>query len=201
MALVFPDGELSRLIDEARTGRTESLNQICDGLRGALRDICQRRLPRQLGAKASESDLVQEALLGVTQNFASFQGRSESDLMGWVWGIVENKSLELQRRYLDAGKRDLLRELPLAANSSSYLGSVLKTGDDSPLDRLVSLEDAARVQRLLQELPLHYREVIELRHRSNLSFVEVAKYLGRTVPSVKNIYVRAIEILQRRMSE
>ena len=41
-------------------------------------------------------------------------------------------------------------------------------------------------------LPESYREVLVLRHLKGLKFAEVAEQMGRSLDSVKNLWVRAI---------
>jgi RNA polymerase sigma-70 factor (ECF subfamily) len=49
----------------------------------------------------------------------------------------------------------------------------------------------------LDQLPDDYREVIILHHLEELTFPEVARRMGRTVDSVKNVWARALALLRR----
>ena len=199
------DSELTGLIDQIRHESTdaaearESLNRICERLRPRLLELCRGRLHAQLQTKEAESDLVQEALLGVSQSFQAFRGETAADLYAWAAGILDNKSLEMQRRYLGTGKRDVGLERRLAGVDSGQPGAVLQNTSGTPLEKLVRAEDAVRVRELIAVLPVHYRDVVQLRHVEDLAFPEIAARMGRTEPSVKNIYVRALEILERGM--
>lgn len=194
------ESDLIRLIQESRAGTEESLNKICARLRPTLIQQCQGRFQGRLQSKSTESDLVQEALLSVSQNFTSFRGQTVDEFYAWAARILENKSIEFQRKFLTVGKRDITREIPIVGENSSAFGPALEAGAVSPLDRLVSAEDAVQVRRLIAQLPEHYRTVIRLRHLDELSFPQIATELGWTEPSVKNIYVRAMEHLKQRMN-
>ena len=53
----------------------------------------------------------------------------------------------------------------------------------------------------LEQLPEDYRQVIMLRHLEGLPFAEVAARMGKTVPSVQNLWVRALHRLKQTVGE
>jgi RNA polymerase sigma-70 factor (ECF subfamily) len=67
----------------------------------------------------------------------------------------------------------------------------------SPSQQAARRELAVLVSDALAELPAGYREVLILHHLEDLSFPEVARQMGRTVDSVKNVWVRALTKLRR----
>lgn len=193
-------GSLSSLIERARQGNGAARNMLCERIRPQIEVLANRQFPGALGAKIGESDLVQEALLGVAQSISTFTGRTEQELLAWVRGILENKALELQRRFLGISKRDLTREQPIAGLNSSQPGAVLADRSKLPLDKMVLAEDRARIKLLILELPAHYQKVLELKYHQRLSFPEIASQMQRTEPSVKNILVRAMEMLEKKLA-
>lgn len=201
MNSVFPNQDIQRLIEQARKGHQESLNEICKGLLPVVTRMCHSLFPEHLIAKSGESDLVQESLLGVSQCFATFQGTDEAALVAWVQAIVEHKSMNIKRRFHGTEMRDVARERPLEAEASSRLEMLLAGSSESPLDQLISIEEFQQLHRLLQQLPSHYQEIVQLRHRDAFSFPEIASQLNRTEASVKNIYVRALQQLENGLSK
>jgi RNA polymerase sigma-70 factor (ECF subfamily) len=199
------NSELRQLIQQNRQVAShaarskETLNTICTHLRPLLMSLCRGHFKAQLQPKAGESDLVQEALLGVSQGFHAFRGQTVEELYAWANGILYKKSVELQRHYLGIAKRDVTRERSLSTPSTNENAANLKTESTTPLDKMVGAEDAIRVRELVSRLEPHYGDVIRLRHLMGLSFAEIATRLGRTEPSIKNIYVRAVEQLERGM--
>ena len=67
----------------------------------------------------------------------------------------------------------------------------------SPSQRVVRREQAVLLADALEQLPADYREVIILSHLEELSFPEVARRMGRTIDSVKNVWARALAKLRR----
>jgi RNA polymerase sigma-70 factor (ECF subfamily) len=67
----------------------------------------------------------------------------------------------------------------------------------SPSRQASRREQAVLLADALGKLPEAYREVIILSHLEGLSFPEVARRLGRTLDSVKNLWARALARLRR----
>lgn len=200
------NSELRQLIQQSRqiashvAHSKETLNTICAHLRPLLISLCRGHFKPQLQAKTGESDLVQEALIGVSQGFHTFRGQTVEELYAWANGILYNKSVELQRHYLGVSKRNIKLECSFSTRSTYEKAAHQKVESTTPLEKMVRAEDAVRVRELVSRLePAHYGDVIRLRHLMGLSFPEIATRLGRTEPSVKNIYVRALEQLERGM--
>jgi RNA polymerase sigma-70 factor (ECF subfamily) len=184
------------LIQAARHGDVAASDSLCRRMRAKLRRWATGQIPGALGAKVGESDLVQEALIAMSQSIIKFAGTTEAELSVWARGILENKSLEIQRRFLGVGKRDLTREQPIAGLNSSELGAVLMDDSTLPLDKLVCAEDVARIRGVIAKLPPHYQSVLELRCQEGLTFPEISTRLNRTEASAKSLFVRAMQILQ-----
>lgn len=191
------DSEMLVLIEAAQLGSDQALNELCGCLRPYLEEYCRGRISGPLRTKIPESDIVQESLLGMSRTFSRFEGQTKSELVAWVRGILENKSAELQRRFLGAEKRDLQRECHLDLENSNQPGCLEPDSVVPPLESMITAEDAARVRILTDRLPEHYRQVIELRFLSELSFPDIAARMQRTEASVKNIFVRALELLAK----
>ncbi len=71
----------------------------------------------------------------------------------------------------------------------------------SPSQQAARRERAELLADALDTLPETYREVIVLRNLEGLSFSDVAARLGRTEDSVKNIWLRALSRLRRKLGD
>ena len=155
---------------------------------------------RRLQGKADAADLVQDTFLEATRSFAHFRGTTEAELIAWLRQILTQNLADLVRRYLGTRRRDVRLERELAAEldqSSRLLDRGLVSGNSSPSQQAAKREQAVRLAEALGRLPEDYREVIILRHLEGLGFAEVARRLGRTVDSVKNLWARALGRLRR----
>jgi RNA polymerase sigma-70 factor, ECF subfamily len=103
-------------------------------------------------------------------------------------------------RYLGTQRRDVRLERELALeldHSSQVLDQGLVAVSGSPSQQAVRREQAVLLANGLGQLPEAYREVIILRHLEGLSFPDVARRMGRTADSVKNLRARALGKLRR----
>ncbi len=80
--------------------------------------------------------------------------------------------------------------------SSRLLDQGLAAPGSSPSQRAVRREQAVLLADALRQLPDDYREVLILHHLQGLSMPEVARRLGRTLDSVKNVWLRGLARLR-----
>jgi RNA polymerase sigma-70 factor (ECF subfamily) len=193
-----PDPEL--LLGLARQGNTAALGQLLELSRNYLELLARVQLGRRLRGKVDAADLVQETFLKAHRDFAHFRGRSEGEWVGWLRQILAANLAHLVRHYCGTQRRDvrLERELVDELNQSSRcLDRSLAAPQSTPSHQAARREQAVLLADALKQLPEAYREVIILSHLEGLSFPEVARRMGRTVDSVKNIWARALARLRR----
>ena len=80
--------------------------------------------------------------------------------------------------------------------TASSLEELLEAGWEGPAEEealFVSAQPVERVQRILQALPEHYREVLTCRFLLNLSIRETAVRMGLTEANVKVVQFRALK--------
>jgi RNA polymerase sigma-70 factor (ECF subfamily) len=183
----------------AKTGYGPALVRLLDRYRLALEEQVRGQVGRRLRVKLDVEDVMQEVSLEACRSIGGFRGRTEGEFHAWLRKIVESVLLNQVRYYFCAQRRDLRRERRIGGdleNSSGWLERGLVAPNTSPTQQAARSESAARLDGALKTLPADYREVIVLRHLEGLSFPEVARRLGRTEDSVKNMWVRALHRLK-----
>jgi RNA polymerase sigma-70 factor (ECF subfamily) len=73
--------------------------------------------------------------------------------------------------------------------------------EESPSENVERRERALLLALALDRLKPEYHEVIELRHLQGAPFSDVAKTMGRSVHSVKQLWARAIAQLRDELRE
>jgi len=68
-----------------------------------------------------------------------------------------------------------------------------------PDERMAMEESIERFDRLVQEMPEHYRAILFLRYREDLAYEEIAETLGIPLGTVKVRLFRAHETLRRKL--
>jgi RNA polymerase sigma-70 factor, ECF subfamily len=183
----------------AKAGYGPALVRLLDRYRTSLAEQVQARLGRRLRVKMDVEDLLQEVSLEACRAIGSFRGSTEPEFVCWLRKILESILLNQLRYYFCTQRRDLRRERRIGTdmeNSSRSMEGGLVAPNTSPTQQAAMREGSLRLSRALETLPALYRDVIVLRHLEGLSFPEVARRLGRTEDSVKNIWVRALHRLR-----
>ncbi|MDZ4780002.1 MAG: sigma-70 family RNA polymerase sigma factor [Planctomycetia bacterium] len=189
---------LVELLTRAREGSDGALGEILAYYREYLKLLARVHLDRRLRSKVDASDVVQDALLRAHRAFAQFQGATEQELAAWLRRVLATSLLDFSRRFRSTARRQINLECGIDQElheSSQALARALTDGE-SPSDRYAERERAVLLANALAKLPPHYRDAVVLRHLEGLSFAEVAERMGRSVDSVKKLWMRGLAQLR-----
>jgi RNA polymerase sigma-70 factor (ECF subfamily) len=187
------------LLGQARAGDAEALGLLLERYRNYLILLCRVQIGRRLQGKFDAADVVQETFLRAHSKFAQFHGATEAEFVGWLRQILASRLARLIRHYCGTRGRDIRLERELAwelDQSSRFLDNGLMAAGSSPSQQASRREQAVVLADALEQLPEHYREVILLHQIEDLGFPEVARRMGRSVDSVKNLWIRALTRLR-----
>jgi RNA polymerase sigma-70 factor (ECF subfamily) len=196
--------DVEDLLHRARAGDGDALGRLLERYRNYLLLLCRVQIGRRLQGKFDPADAVQEAFLRAHTHFGQFQGTTEGELVSWLRQVLASRLAHLIRRYCGTRGRDIRLERELAREldqSSRVLDHGLVAAGSSPSQRAQRHEQALALADALEQLPEHYREVILLHQLEDLNFPEVARRLGRSVDSVKNLWIRALTRLRGLLGE
>jgi RNA polymerase sigma-70 factor (ECF subfamily) len=192
------DPDLSAWLPAARAGSADALGQVLEACRGYLLLVAQRELDPHLQAKGGASDLVQETLVDAVRAFADFKGDSGDDLRRWLRRLLLNNLVSFARRYRDAGKRQVGREVRLeTGDSSTDLEGGVAADEPSPSGQAMANEQAEAIQHALDGLPDDYRLVILLRYQEERSFDDIGRLMDLTPNAARKLWLRAVKRLQQ----
>jgi len=180
--------ETRRLLDRAREGDRQALDDLYRRHRGRLLAFVAARMPPGLDGFVAPEDLVQEAHLESTRRIDSFEHRGPASFYRWLVAIARNKIREASRRR--AAKKRAHRALdaePPAVQTS-------------PSGRVVRGERSGRIARALAELPEAQAEAVRLRYLEGLTIAETAERLGRSDAAVKALVARGLRDLAERLA-
>ena len=135
-------------------------------------------------------DVTQESFIKAWKNIRKFiPGNS---FQSWLFSIIHNTSIDYLRKK---------RELPFSSfeNNEGHNSLITTLTGTEPLqDELIAMaEDTRYVEYLLNQINPKYREVLTLRHTSNMTFDEMSKLLRKPLHTVKSQYRRGIASLRR----
>jgi RNA polymerase sigma-70 factor, ECF subfamily len=166
---VVPPAELCRLVDSARRGDRDAL----DDLVRATYEGTYTLAYRLTGNEDDACDVVQDAYLRAYRSLGRFRG--DAQFTTWLYRITANCSANL------LAKRARHRTETLSDDESVI---DLRPGVD-PEQCLAGQDERARVASALARLPWRLRQVIVLRDIYDLTHGSIAKELGISEAAAK----------------
>jgi RNA polymerase sigma-70 factor (ECF subfamily) len=198
----LPDWTLCHL--EERVGQA-SLDELLDRARrreaAALEELVERYSPRVYalllrltGSRDVADDFLQETFLRVVRTIEAYEhvGRFEA----WLFRIAANLARDYARQRRRVG--------PVASLTPTETDSAPAVAIDPEVpaaacERMESQERSAQLASALARLPEADREILLLRHYSELSFREIAELLGVPLGTALARAHRALQKLRAQM--
>lgn len=174
-----------QLISDYLEGDEHALSVLVDRY---LNDLCHFAFSLTRDRQSAE-DVAQESFVKAWKNMRRFvPGNS---FRGWLFSIARNTAIDLLRK-----KQDIAFSAFETEEGNVILDTLKDTGP-LPDELLARAEDTCYLEGLLEQINPLYREVLTLRHTSNMTFEEIGQIVGRPLHTVKSQYRRAIAALQR----
>ena len=130
-------------------------------------------------------DLVQETYTKALKGFSSFQ--LGTNFRAWMYRILRNTFLT---------SRTGLRATSTVSLDSEEDGADLAVESETPETILMSRSNSQLVQHAIENLPLHYREIILLCEVEEMSYQEIAETLSIPIGTVMSRLSRARKTLR-----
>ena len=133
--------------------------------------------------KGVAEDLTSQTFLKALEKFDRFD-ESKGTFKSWIYQIARNVLVDHYRA--NKPTRDLETAFDLA-------------GEDDIEEAMKSSENQERVQKALTCLNEKQRELVILRVWDELSFKEIADFLGKTEASIKMTFYRALQDVEKQL--
>ncbi len=191
----------TRLLERARAGDKQALNELIGRHRARLRRMVELRLDRRLQSRIDASDVIQEAYVEVVRRLGEYLSEPSYPLFLWLRLIVGERLLKLHRYHLGTKMRDAELEVSiyrgaLPAASSAALAAQLLGKHTSPTQAAMRAERMMRLQEALNTLDPMDREVLSLRNFEEMTLAETALSLGIEQSAAAKRYIRALKRLK-----
>ena len=149
------------LLQRARLGDTDALNELFGRYLPSLRRWARGRLPSFTRDLRDTDDLVQETLVQTLKHIGTFQPRHEGALQAYLRQALVNRVRDEVRR---TTRRGVAEEI----------GTHHPDPAASPLEEAIGSEALARYEAALQRLRPDEREVLIARVELGLSYQQIA---------------------------
>lgn len=176
-----------RLVDD-RTD-VELLSAYQDGDVGAFRTVMERHhdallrfLIRFMGDRQAAEDVFQETFLQVHQSLDSFD--MSRSFKPWLFTIAANKGRDLHRK--NARRPTLGLSARIGGDDGRSFVDLMEIDVPAPSEAMDKRELDQRVQRAVDELPDHQREILLLAYFQKMSYQTIADLLEVPLGTVKS---------------
>lgn len=177
----FSDLGEADLVAACLRGQNGAFDVVVERHRRAVYQLCYRFV----GNHEDASDLSQDVFLRAYRGLRHFRGGSS--LATWLYRISVNVCLN--RVSVKKPQTE-----PIEAQQHA------DTRNESPPERLMSAERAARVRAAIAQLPRKQRAALILRMYHEMSHQEIAEVVGSSVGAVKANVFHALQNLKKRLA-
>jgi RNA polymerase sigma-70 factor (ECF subfamily) len=174
-----------QLISRVKQGDVEAYGELVELYQTSVFNVCYR----MLGERTEAEDLTQEAFLRAYRRLELYD--ANRPFGPWIRKIATN--ICLNQLKWQTNKSMIAYE---EEHTSSEASNLIKTESIVHQNELID-----SIRMALLELPFHYRVAIELRHFQDMSYEEMASYLGLPLNTVKSHLYRARNRLTKLLKE
>ena len=176
--------EQAKLVDLARQGD----DAACDELGRSCRRMAFIVALQLTGNREDAADIAQDAMVRFFRSLHRFDARRP--LRPWLYRIVRNL-------YRDRLRRGRVRKTSALEEITAATGNDPVSPAPSPESSVARRELQSLVWAAVQELPIHYREVIVLRDYHGLEYAEIARVLRLPRGTIMSRLHRGRKLLRR----
>jgi RNA polymerase sigma-70 factor (ECF subfamily) len=171
------------LINEYITGEEKSLKIIIDRYTPSIYNFSVRFVGIE-----NANDITQDVFLKVWKNIKKFNS-DKASFKTWIFRIARNTITDYLR------KKKSIHFSSLNTEEEIYGENI---PDESMLqDEVFSkLEDTELLNKILDTIPVGYREVLILYYQEDMTFKEIGEMLGKPLNTVKSYHHRALLLLR-----
>lgn len=155
------------------------------------------RLAHWLTGNATDAeDVMQEACL---RAFRAIETFAEGNARAWFLTIVRNTGYSWLQRHR-SGAVIFAEDLAPEARAALDAGGFLVETPETPEAALIARDDAGRLARAIDALPVLFREALVLREYHGLSYREIAEVTGVPIGTVMSRLGRSRQHLLERLA-
>ena len=177
------DNQITRLVEKARTGNKNSLEQLVDHFYGDIFRMVYYRIPSRMDAE----DLTQEIFMQMIKSLLNL--KDSSLIRPWLFRLALNRIRDFHR------KKSILSFF----GSTGEIDVDVQVKSDShpdPIKNLMQKEFKLQFQKFTESLSRWEREVFILRFLDQLEIKEIVQILKKNENTVKTHLYRAVKKLR-----
>jgi len=177
-------------IHQAQAGNMQSMSAVAEQVRQKVYIYIYRlTLDYHL-----TQDLTQETVLELIKTLPKLKVSHVKGFWGWIFRTALGK---VQHHFRSQGARRLEQK----TTSDDYVLDSQASGDNNPMDALVSEEIRKAVLDAMQAIKIKYRNILVLRCFENLSYGQIAGITGGSELKARLLFFRAKHSLKSQLEQ
>ena len=197
MSPAGPNHDLETLSDEQlveayQRGRTDAFRVLIERYRQELFNF----LVRFLSNRTAAEDVFQDTFLQVHTSSDTFD--VERRFKPWLFTIAANKARDHMRKGSRRSAAELDAPIGGAAGEGNTFIDLLQADLPMPMDSMEKSELQDAVQRTIQQMPEHLREILLLAYFQQFSYNQIAEVLQIPLGTVKSRLHTAVATFAKR---
>jgi len=182
-------GEDKQLVEEFREGNDYSFEKLLNKyLKPVFNFVCQLS-----GDFQAAEDLTQETFVKAWKNIEKFD--RERSFKTWIFTIAKNTTYDYFKKKKTIPFSNFIDE-----EGNNKLEN-MSDGNILPDEILERKNIAEELEKKINEVPKHYRIILLLRYKEDLSLQDISEILGKPYNTIKSGHVRALRSLKKLISE
>lgn len=186
--------DLNSLVHAARHGEQAAFDELYRRYRNYLKLTAIRSIGSEMLGTLEASDLVQDSLLEIQRDITRFNGTDEPQFKRWLGRLLKNNVVDESRKHRTA-RRSERRHALIQSEGAHAVNRA-----PSPSTIVSRRETQTELFRAISKISPRHREIIELRHKEELSYAEIASRLSITEDNARKLWTRAISALRSQLA-
>ena len=186
----FSDQSDEQLLQSYLSGHREAFRHLMERYRNELSHF----LIRFLGSRAAADDVFQETFLQVHLSGDTFDPARR--FKPWLFTIAANKARDYHRRNTRRQPLSLSASIGDEGESQCYV-DLLQADLPSPDEPLVDAERSRLIRKVVDDMPVHLREILLMSYFQRLSYNQIADSLEIPLGTVKSRLHTAVATFAR----
>lgn len=185
------------LLEEIRSGKKESLNQLFTIYRPRISVLLHYKLPQEHRFGIDIEDLVQDLFIKALDRMGTFEYRGPGSFFSWLASLSDKVILDHLRHY-SREKRDYRKNTRFQTIGNPAIDEAFQN-NPTPTQCFLRQEREMRLIEVLDDLPEHERDLIYMAKIEGLATSEIAEKLNKTPASIYLSIHRILKKLKPRL--
>jgi RNA polymerase sigma-70 factor (ECF subfamily) len=157
-------------------------------------DLVYNFVRRMVKNNHDAEDITQETFVKVWKKAGTY--RRGSRFSPWLLSVARNTALDFLKK-----KKEFVFSQFESDDGKNFLEATLTDPEPLPDEVFSRAGLQEKMDKTLLQIALEQREVIVLRHSSNMTFEEIADVVGRPLNTIKSQYRRGLSVLREMLVE